>query len=196
MLQFMVRIEGARVVLREWREEELDAMHRWLGNPEVTRFLSWGAFTREDSARHLAECVANQHEAERQHYFLAIELKESGRVIGDAGFQWTDNSKRGREGSLGYFVEPPFWRHGYATEAAEMMLELAFGTYGAVVMKASCDSRNTASERLMQRIGMHRDEARETGGRRAYTISRQDWRQRRQRDGPSGRRRDASDAAL
>jgi RimJ/RimL family protein N-acetyltransferase len=179
MLQVMVRIEGARVVLREWRREELDAMHRWLGNPEVTRFLSWGALTREDSARHLAACVANEHAADRQHYFLAIELKESGRVIGDAGFQWTGNSERGHEGSLGYFLEPAFWRQGYATEAAEMVLEIAFGTYGAVVMRASCNSGNTASERVMQRIGMRRDEAGEAAGRRAYAISRDDWHKRK-----------------
>jgi len=114
MLQAVVCIEGARVVLREWRREDLDAMHRWLGNPEVTRFLSWGALPRENSARHLAECVAHQHEANRQHYFFAIELKESRRVIGDAGFHWAGNSARGPEGSLGYFLEPPFWRHGYA----------------------------------------------------------------------------------
>ena len=82
----MPRPEEKRIRLREWRADEVDAMHRWLGDPRVTRYLSFGSRTREDSARHLADCLLDQERPDRERYFLAMELRESGRVIGDAGF--------------------------------------------------------------------------------------------------------------
>lgn len=175
----MIRLEGRRVVLREWHPAETDAMHRWLGNAEVTRYISWGARTHQDSARHLRECVAEQYKPERTRFFLAMELEESARVIGDAGFEWTRDPSTGREGSVGYFVEPAYWGRGYATEAAEMILAFAFDVCGAKAMRASCDARNVASERGMQKLGMQRDEGREAPDRRAYVITREDWERRR-----------------
>jgi [ribosomal protein S5]-alanine N-acetyltransferase len=167
----VIRLEGRRIVLRDWRPDETDAMHRWLGNALVTRYLSWGARTRHDSARHLRECIDEQKKPHRTRFFLAIELKESGLVIGDAGFHWTSTA---REGHVGYFVEPAFWGRGYATEAAAMLLAFAFDVCGATSMTASCDARNVASERVMQKLGMQRDEGRETPDRRAYVVKRDD----------------------
>ena len=145
-------------------------MHRWLGDPDVTRFLSWGARTREDSARHLAECIAERSLVERRRYFLAAELRDSGRVIGDAGFEWTRLEGDEREGGFGYFLERAYWGEGYGTEAARLVLALAFSELDATVMRASCDARNLASERVMQKCGMHPEPDREVPGRRAYRI--------------------------
>lgn len=172
----MVRLEGSRIVLREWRLDELDAMHRWLGNPEVTRFLSWGSRTRSDSALHLEECVRSQREVPRRRYFLAMELRTNALVVGDAGFEWSSAAGEPREGRLGYFLEPEYWGRGHATEAASLLLDFAFQSLGAVVIRASCDARNGASERVMQRCGMQREPAAAMPGRRAYWISRAAWR--------------------
>lgn len=170
----MVRLEGPRILLREWRADELDAMHRWLGDPAVKRFLTWGARTVDDSARHLAECVAEQGRPDRMRYFLAIEL--AGRVIGDAGFEWVGGADR--RGRLGYFLEPACWGHGYAAEAAGLLLDFAFRTCGAISMGASCDAANLRSERVMLKLGMRRDEEIELPGRREYAITRDEWSRR------------------
>ena len=170
-----MRIEGHRILLREWQPDELAAMHRWLGDPVVTKFLSFGARTREDSARHLAECIAEQDLAERRRYFLAVELRESARLIGDAGFQWTRLEGRQREGGFGYFLERAYWSRGYGTEAARLVLALAFGELAATVMRASCDAQNAASEKVMQKCGMQRERDRELPGRRSYGILSREW---------------------
>jgi hypothetical protein len=39
----LARLEGERIVFREWRADEVAAMHCWLGDAAVTRFLSWGS---------------------------------------------------------------------------------------------------------------------------------------------------------
>lgn len=148
-------------------------MHRWLGAPEVTRFLTWGGKSLDDSARHLDLCVSEQTRAERTRYYLAVELRRSGEVIGDAGFEWVDREQR--EGELGYFLLPAHWRQGIGSECARLVLELAFGRYRALAMRASCDARNVASERVMQKCGMRRDTEREKPGRRSYRIIRAEW---------------------
>lgn len=150
-------------------------MHRWLGNPEVTRFLNWGSHTRSDSARHLQECLDAQGEVPRRRYFLALELRATAVVAGDAGFEWSFEGGEAREGRLGYFLEPQYWGRGYATEATLLVLGFAFRELGATVMRASCDQRNSASERVMKRCGMQREPNCELPGRRAYRILRDEW---------------------
>ena len=171
----MVCVRGKRLTLREWQPHEGAAMHRWLGNPEVTRFLSWGSRSEADSERHLAECIQAQSEDPRSRYFLALELRETGRVIGDAGFEWTRAVATAHEGGLGYFLEPAHWGRGLGTEAASLVLELAFRECGATLMRASCDARNEASEGVMQACRMQRDPESESPGRRAYRITRESW---------------------
>jgi RimJ/RimL family protein N-acetyltransferase len=169
----MIRIEDGPLAVRDWRPDDLDAMHRWLGDPEVTRFLTWGARDRGDSARHLAECVAQQTRPDRRKYFLAIEL--DGVVIGDSGFEWKLHDAQSREGEIGYFLEPAYWGRGLATRAARLVLSLAFDGLDATVMRAACDARNARSEKVMQRLGMSHDPEQETLGRRVYRMPRADW---------------------
>ena len=172
----MIRLEGGRITLRDWCAQELDAMHRWLGDPRVTRYLGWGSKSLEDSARHLAQCLRDQEHPDRERYFLAMELRASRRVIGDAGFHWTYRDGTRKEGAFGYFVEPKHWGRGHATEAAELVLGFAFDELAATVMRASCDSRNAASERVILKCGMERDpDLLERPGRLFYRIRRDEW---------------------
>jgi RimJ/RimL family protein N-acetyltransferase len=167
-------LEGTTLRLREWRANEPDAMHRWLGDPQVTRFLSWGSQTRADSERHLQACIDAQHARKRRQFFRAIEERASGRVVGDAGFEWCSAQGAPLEGRLGYFLEPPYWGRGFACEAAGLLLAHAFGL-AAGIMSASCDVRNSPSERVMQKCGLLRAPDRETPGRREYRITRAQW---------------------
>lgn len=153
--------------MREWGADELDAFHRWIANPDVTRFLTWGSTSREESARQLEEAVVAQSESPRRRFFLAIERRaQAGQTIGDCGFTWIERGVA----EIGYFLEPDFWGFGYASEAAKLVIELAF-ELDAVQVIATCDAANEASERVMRNIGMHQvHELRP--GRRRYAIDR------------------------
>jgi hypothetical protein len=50
-------------------------MHSWLADPEVMRYLTWGAKTLDDSARHLDLCLAEQQQPQRRRHYLAVELR-------------------------------------------------------------------------------------------------------------------------
>jgi len=197
-----IRLESERVILREWMPDDGDAMYRLMGDPDVTRFLSWGQMTPAQCARRLGDFIGDQRcrnresrlsrwwhgranepivpchiglNCHRGRYHLAIELKASSRVIGEIGFEWT--SKRGAEaqGDVGYFLEKQFWERGYATEATRLVVSFAFATLGAGAVTAACDYRNLASERVMQKCGLERDRAMSQARTRVSTLTKSRW---------------------
>ncbi len=155
----MLRLEGPRIVLREWRSNEAQAMHRWRGSPEVMRFLSWQSQSFEESQAHLEECLQDQASplSERERFFLAVELRENATVIGDAGLQYRSRRYGGGEGGLGWFLETEYHGKGYGTEAAQLIVDFGFENLGLHKVTADCDAGNVGSVRIMQKLGMRQE---------------------------------------
>ncbi len=166
---------GDRISLREWRTDEAEAMHRWLGDPRVGRFLDWAPTDLDGSREHLQRCVAAQSSTAREEFFLAIERLADGEVLGDAGFEWKTDPSGRSEIAFGYFLAHSHWGQGYATEAALLVLDLAFSSLGADRARASCDEANKASERVLVKCGLTRQPEEESPGRRVYRIGRDAW---------------------
>jgi RimJ/RimL family protein N-acetyltransferase len=82
---------------------------------------------------------------------LAIE--RDGELIGHANLSVGDH----RQGEVGFIVDPAHQGHGYATEAAEAMLELGFETYDLHRIIGRLEPRNTASARVLERLGMRKE---------------------------------------
>jgi RimJ/RimL family protein N-acetyltransferase len=59
-----------------------------------------------------------------------------------------------REGELGYVMHPDVWGRGYATEAARLLLRFGFEDLGLEQVVATCDPRNVASARVLEKVGM------------------------------------------
>lgn len=78
----------------------------------------------------------------------AVTLAESGAFIGCAGLNGTD---RGLE--LGYWIGEPYWKHGYATEAAHALVDLAFRASTIDVLHVSCRVINPSSRRVIHKCG-------------------------------------------
>ena len=165
---YPVEARSERLRIREWRSDELEGMHRWLSDPLVNHFLSWGTRTRHGSERHLLDVLEAQREDPRQKYYLAIELLNApGRTIGDTGFSWVDDGTA----EIGYFLEPAYWGRGYATEASQIVIDLAFQLRARLVI-ATCDARNVASAAVMQRCAMTKQST-DNPARLLYAIERQ-----------------------
>lgn len=78
----------------------------------------------------------------------ALTLADSGAFIGCAGL---DHRQHGLE--LGYWVGEPYWRRGYATEAAHALVDLAFRATAVDALHVSCRVINTASHRVIHKCG-------------------------------------------
>jgi ribosomal-protein-alanine N-acetyltransferase len=145
---FPVVIPGPRLTLREFRTDDLDASMAVVGDPEVTRSLSFDTRTRADQTERLAQDVARAQAEPRPDYYLAI-ANGSDILIGFVriGFG-RDNS-----GELGYAVRREDWGKGWASEAAVLMLDFGFRSLHLHRIQAACGPDNRASQRLLARLG-------------------------------------------
>jgi RimJ/RimL family protein N-acetyltransferase len=149
-------IRTERLLLRLYTEDDLDDLADIQSRPDVTRYLYWGPRDRTQTRGSLAQKMAASGLCgEGDNLTLAVQLPETGKVIGDVQLIWI--SEAHRQGEIGYIFHPDHGGHGYATEAAEVMLRLAFEELGLHRVVGRLDGRNTASARLLERLGMRRE---------------------------------------
>jgi RimJ/RimL family protein N-acetyltransferase len=86
---------------------------------------------------------------------LAAIVRETGTLIGDFTLKFL--SAEHRQGEIGFVLHPDHHGRGYATEAAPLILRFGFEQRGLHRIIGRCDGRNTASARLMERLGMRRE---------------------------------------
>ena len=146
-----------RLVLRPLNSGDLDDVHAYQKLKDVVRYLHWEVHDHEESAKHLKKRIAmNRLEKDGDGIVYAVELPDAdgghSRVIGDLSLFLKSGDWAKFE--IGWVFHPMFHGNGYATEAAERLLELCFGTLGAHKVFAQLDARNSTSARLCERLGM------------------------------------------
>lgn len=82
---------------------------------------------------------------------FAIALRETGELCGAMGL---GIDKENHNAELGYWICKPYWGKGYCTEAAKAVVQYGFQVLGLHRIHAAHFSRNPASGRVMQKIGM------------------------------------------
>jgi len=145
-----------RLLLRAFTAGDLAALTAYRSRPDVTRFLYHDPY--DDAAARAALDRLRRRTALRapgDGLNLAIVLPETGEVAGDVLLIWT--SADHRQGEIGYVLHPDHAGRGYATEAARELLRLGFEGLGLHRIVGRLDARNTASARVLERLGMRRE---------------------------------------
>ncbi len=156
MLRPTYPIDTARLRLRPYTPDDLDALHAIQSRPDVMRYLYGEPRSREEVRDVLATRVCHPTiEREGDRLFLAMERRDSGTVIGDVSLHWL--SAEHRQGEIGFVLHPDHHGRGYGREAATEMLRLGFAGLGLHRIIGRCDARNDASARLLERLGMRRE---------------------------------------
>lgn len=181
-------LHAQRLELQPMGPQHLPLHHRLDTDPEVMRHLLGRARTpREIDEFWIPRCGDTIADAAGIGWWVG--------VLGDQCVGWWDlgrsDSSPGdalhpSEAEIGWRVQRSQWGRGLATEGALVLLHHAFGTAGLERVWAKTMAVNTASRRVMEKIGMrHVDtEAREWDdplpgselGEVTYEITRQDWR--------------------
>jgi RimJ/RimL family protein N-acetyltransferase len=142
-----------RLVLRPFREADLEPWAALNSDPEVMKYLGGRPLTREESDR-IASHV-NKRYAVDGTGFLAIERRTDGAFVGACGLQFTPWYPDDFE--IGFRLARAYWGHGYATEAAASWLEHAFTTMNLPRVISVTDTPNLRSIAVMRRLGMSFD---------------------------------------
>ncbi|MFB4349510.1 GNAT family N-acetyltransferase [Microbacterium sp. CR_7] len=156
-------VRSERLQVRPMTEADIDVMWEWRRLPEVNRWLGLAPDTREAFRE-------RYRDADRLAAMYLVELLpgESGdpRPIGDVmiriGDGWAQlevaDQAKGVEAELGWVLDPAHTGRGYATEAIRAVIDACFGPLGLRRVHAGCFADNEPSWRLMERLGMRREE--------------------------------------
>jgi ribosomal-protein-alanine N-acetyltransferase len=153
----MIRLETQRLILRDHLFSDLDAMHTWMSDPEVMSYLNWKTVTREETLKVLQDSLSENTNPHRTKYYFAILPKETQAIIGDTGLTVIAKNDSGGIGEIGYFLLQPYWGKGYATEAAQKVIEFGFSELHLHKITAGCDKDNHGSVRVMRHCGMRKE---------------------------------------
>lgn len=144
-------LETERLILRPWSLNDAEECFTVRGDAEVMRYIGTGEPNKdvEQTRVWLARMIA--HQAQHGFCFWAVVDKRSAQVIGCCGIGYQ------RDGGLpvefGYNLARSAWGRGLATEAAAAALHYAFENFDLPELAATVDSRNVASQRVLEKIG-------------------------------------------
>lgn len=152
-----VRIETPRLVLRHWRDDDLEEFYRLNNDERVMRF-----FATRRTREQCLELFALIHEdlAKNGLGFCAIVDKQTDRAFGFTGLSHVSFEASFIPAvEVGWWLAPEYWGKGLAAEAANALLRHGFIDCGLQEIVAFAVHNNHASTTVMRRIGMTADPA-------------------------------------
>jgi RimJ/RimL family protein N-acetyltransferase len=145
-----------RLTMRRFALDDLDDLALIYANEEVNRYLYTEPRDRTETLETLLGRLAKPEGATEDNILnVAVELRDTKRVIGDFVLRWVDNEHR--QGEMGGSLHPDYQRLGVASEVYEELLLLAFTQYGLHRVVGRCDARNAASVRSLEKVGLHQE---------------------------------------
>ena len=147
-------ITTERLHLRTFSLNDFDAVHEYASLPTFSRFEVWGPNTEQDTRSFIESAIAKSQVSPPYDFEFAVCLKESGLLIGGCSLRLA--SQKSAVASIGYAINPKYQNNGYATELGQALLNHGFGHLNLFVIWASCDTRNHASYKVMEKLGMQR----------------------------------------
>ncbi|MEN6372913.1 MAG: GNAT family protein [Armatimonadota bacterium] len=143
-----------RLIIREFTPADWEAFHEYSTQPDVLQFHKFSPESELDTRRFLDEIIASQSDSPRRRFEMAVTLKTEGQVIGGCGLYLLP---RHDQAAIGYVLNRNFWGFGYATEVAEALLRAAFTDMGIHRISTWCDTENSRSAKVLEKIGMRRE---------------------------------------
>ena len=179
-------LRSERLMLRPFRVTDAADVQRLAGAFQIADMTKTVPHPYPDGA---AEAWIASHapawDAGMLATFAIIELT-SGSLVGAVGLAMKPEHALGE---LGYWIGVPFWNRGYATEASRALLDFGFATLGLHRIQARHFTRNPASGRVMQKLGMTLEGVMRGAQRKwdrfedlaMYAVLASEWKQQRER---------------
>lgn len=146
-------LETERLLLREWRPEDLAPFSSLNADPEVMRYFE-APQSRASSAEMMDRC--NAILSEWGFTFWAVELKVSGACIGMLGLAPVPAEMPFAPSvEIGWRLDKAYWGQGIAPEGARAALRFGFEEADLDEVVSFTTVKNQPSRRVMEKIGMN-----------------------------------------
>jgi RimJ/RimL family protein N-acetyltransferase len=143
-------LETERLVLRPLSADEADSLHRISNEPDVRLYLWDNEQVSEATVEGLIAQSDRMYSNEKIGMF-GVRIYGSGALLGFCGFARLEGME---EPELWYELTQKVWGRGIATEAAWACVRYAFEEVGMERVIAGADAPNTASLRVIEKLGM------------------------------------------
>lgn len=162
-----LRLEGDRVVLRDWRDEDAPALEPVCGERDVCAFSSVPWIYSKAGA--LAWIERQRHKrAAGTVLAMAIQAPEEEQALGNVNLARFDDGRR--EAAIGYWLVPAARGRGLAIGAVALLVDWGFERLGLDRIEFAILPENLASQRVAERLGATpeglRERSHEAEGRR------------------------------
>ena len=153
----MAELRTERLLLRQWRDEDLEPFARLNADPETMRYFP--APPSREQSEALAERARRQIE-EQGWGLWAVEVVDGASFVGFVGL-----SRPGFDAhftpvvEVGWRLGREHWGNGYATEAGRAALAYGFEELDLAEIVSFTSRLNEPSWRVMERLGMTHDRA-------------------------------------
>jgi len=177
----LLPLRTPRLVLRRFDEADLQPFLTYRNDPVVARYQGW----EDCSATEAAEFIRH-HQSQRagvpgDWLQIAIALNDTDALLGDCAFQIQAGDPH--HATIGVTLARQHQGQGFASEALSGLIEALFDRLKLRRVMAHTDVENTASRKLLERLGLKREGyLRQSpwfkgrwGDDYLYTILREDW---------------------
>ena len=142
-----MNMETGRLILRRFRNSDLDDFFEYARDPEVGPSAGWKPHTTKEYSRDILKTFMASAD------LFALELKTSGKVIGSIGLH--EDMKRDYKEvmMIGYAMGKPYWGKGLMAEAVNAVLHYAFHELDLKIVSAYHYPFNSQSKRVLEKAG-------------------------------------------
>lgn len=141
-------LETERLLIRRFEPNDWQAVYAYTRRAKVMEFIEESALTEKQTKKFVKKNAGDDAIA------YPVILKSNDKLIGHMIFHpWYVP----RMLEIGWVIHPAFHNKGYATEAAQALLEYSFRKLKAHRVLAICQPENPASYRVMEKLGMRRE---------------------------------------
>lgn len=162
-------MKSERIYLREIETGDWIDVHAYASQEIVCQYQPWGPNSEQDSREYVEEIIANGNVNPRSRFAFAVVEMQTEKMIGVGEFTIRDFSNK--VGEIAYIVNPDHWGKGFATEVAKLLINFGFSEFGMHRIFATCDPRNLASSKVLEKVGMTQE-----GRLREDLLLRDGWR--------------------
>lgn len=170
----MIVFETERLAAREMSPDDLPFIAEMLSDPDVMRFYP-KRYSRAEAQGWIDRQI--ERYSTDGHGLWCVLNRETGEPVGQVGLllQTVDGQQ---EPEIGYLIHRPFWRRGYAAEAALATRALAFGTCAYPRVISLIRPANLPSQGVARKLGMQPGRLTTFAGleHRVFSVSRESLR--------------------
>lgn len=138
------------ISIRKLTMDDVETMFVYSSDFENTYYMLNSPFsTVEETREFLDKCIEEYDREEPQYLSFAVEWNHLhvGEVFA---------SISGKEADIGWIIDKRYWGKGFATQAANLLIEYLEKNLQIEEIVAYCDARNIPSQKVMEHIGMKR----------------------------------------